>query len=201
MAVAPSPVPVIRFSGFELDPAHSELRKEGRTVPLRPQACRVLAILASRPGDLVTRDDLRDEIWGRDKFVDFEHGLNLCIRQIREALGDDAGTPRYVQTLPRRGYRFVASVRSGSTDRRVMIAVLPFGNLSGDPAQEHLSDGLTEEMITELGRFDPEQLGVIARTSVMKYKNARGGLRAIVRDIPVDFVLEGSVRRQKNRIR
>src|SRR5947208_1485057 len=88
--VTASPLPVIRFGGFELDTASSELRKSGRTIPLRPQACRVLIVLASRAGDLVTRADLRDGIWSPDKFVDFERGLSLCIRQIRQALGDNA---------------------------------------------------------------------------------------------------------------
>lgn len=201
MASAQSPLPVIRFGEFEFDTASSELRKSGRMVPLRPQACRVLAVLAGRAGELVTRDNLRDEIWGRDRFVDFEHGLNLCIRQIRAALGDDADAPRYVQTLPRRGYRFVAALQTPRTDGRAMIAVLPFGNLSGDPGEEHLSDGLTEEMITELGKLDPERLGVIARTSVMKYKNARRGLRAVARETAVDYVLTGSIRRHENRVR
>ena len=201
MPSASSTLRVIRFGGFELDTANGELRKSGRTIPLRPQACRVLTVLASRPGELVTRTDLRDALWSADEFVDFEHGLNLCIRQVREALGDDGDAQRYIQTLPRRGYRFVAAVQSPKTDRRAMIAVLPFENLSGDPAQEHLSDALTEEMITELGRLDPERLGVIARTSVMKYKNARRGLRAIARDVGVDYVLEGSVRRDERRIR
>lgn len=201
MTTESSTLSVIRFHGFELNTANSELRKSDRTIPLRPQACRVLTVLASRAGELVTRDDLRGAIWGSDKFVDFEHGLNLCIRQIREALGDDAHAQRYIQTLPRRGYRFVAPVHSPGAARRAMIAVLPFENLSGDPAQEYLSDAVTEEMITELGRLDPERLGVIARTSIMKYKNSRRGLRGIARDMGVDYVLEGSVRRHESRIR
>jgi DNA-binding winged helix-turn-helix (wHTH) protein len=136
MMTESSTLAVIRFDAFELNTANGELRKSDRTIPLRPQACRVLTVLASRAGELVTRDDLRGAIWGSDKFVDFEHGLNLCIRQIREALGDDAHAQSYIQTLPRRGYRFIAPVHSPGTARRVMIAVLPFENLSGDPGQE-----------------------------------------------------------------
>ncbi|HUE85236.1 MAG TPA: winged helix-turn-helix domain-containing protein [Vicinamibacterales bacterium] len=192
---------VIRFDGFELDTANGELRRSDRTIPLRPQACRALIVLAGRAGELVTRDDLRGAIWGWEKFVDFEHGLNLCIRQVREALGDDAHAQRYIQTLPRRGYRFVAPVQMPGSPRRAVIAVLPFENLSGDPGQEYLSDAVTEEMITELGRLDPERLGVIARTSVMRYKNARRGLRGIARDMGIDYVLEGSVRSHASRIR
>jgi len=104
------PTPAIRFGVFELDTASGELRKAGIVVHLRPQACRVLVMLARHQGELVTRDSLRQEIWGRDRFVDFDHGLNLCILQIRDALGDDAASPRYIQTLSGRGYRFIVPV-------------------------------------------------------------------------------------------
>jgi TolB-like protein/DNA-binding winged helix-turn-helix (wHTH) protein/tetratricopeptide (TPR) repeat protein len=102
----------VRFGVFELDVHSGELRKSGHKILLRPQAVRVLAILACRPAQLVTREELKDEIWGRYTFVDFEHGLNLCVRQIRAALDDDADTPRYIETMPRRGYRFIAPIRS-----------------------------------------------------------------------------------------
>src|ERR1700676_730690 len=98
----------LRFGVFELDLKTGELRKSGRAVRLRPQAAKVLGILASRPGQLVTREDLQAQLWGQEIFVDFEHGINLCIREIRTALSDDAATPRYVETLPRQGYRFIA---------------------------------------------------------------------------------------------
>jgi TolB-like protein/DNA-binding winged helix-turn-helix (wHTH) protein/Tfp pilus assembly protein PilF len=100
----------LRFGVFELDLDTGELRKSGRAVRLRPQAAKLLAVLASRPGKLVTREDLQEELWGQETFVDFEHGINLCIREIRAALGDDAATPRYVETLPRHGYRFIAPI-------------------------------------------------------------------------------------------
>ncbi len=115
MASAPSPQDsTVRFGIFELDLQASELRKAGNRVRLRPQAAKVLAVLAQQPGQIVTREELKDEIWGADTFVDFEHGLNLCIRQIRAALNDDADTPRYIETLPRRGYRFIAPVESSN---------------------------------------------------------------------------------------
>jgi len=101
----------LRFGVFELDLDTSELRKSGRAVRLRPQAAKVLGVLASRPGQLVTREYLQEQLWGQETFVDFEHSINLCIREIRAALGDDAATPRYVETLPRHGYRFIAPVR------------------------------------------------------------------------------------------
>jgi TolB-like protein/DNA-binding winged helix-turn-helix (wHTH) protein/Tfp pilus assembly protein PilF len=112
---------IIRFGVFDLDPQAGELRKTGHRIPLRPQAARLLALLARRPGQVLTREELKDEIWGKETFVDFEHGLNLCIRQIREALGDDAANPRYVETLPRHGYRFIAPVHDtqSATDSAV----------------------------------------------------------------------------------
>ncbi|HEV1994999.1 MAG TPA: protein kinase [Candidatus Acidoferrum sp.] len=103
--------PPLRFGIFELGVDTGELRKSGRSVRLRPQAAKILVLLASRPGQLVTREELREKIWGSDTFVDFEHGLNLCIREVRAALDDDADTPRYVETLPKRGYRFIAPIQ------------------------------------------------------------------------------------------
>src|SRR5438045_6946115 len=101
---------VVRFGSFELDLASSELRKSGILVRLQPHPARVLVLLTTRAGQLVTREEIKEELWGAGTFVDFEQGLNFCIRQIRAALGDSAESPRYVQTLPRRGYRFIAPV-------------------------------------------------------------------------------------------
>jgi DNA-binding winged helix-turn-helix (wHTH) protein len=103
-------VEVIRFGVFEADPRTGELLKQGRRVGLQEQPFQVLAFLLARPGELVTRDELRSKLWPSDTFVDFEHGLNKAISKVREALGDDSGTPRYVETLPRRGYRFISPV-------------------------------------------------------------------------------------------
>lgn len=102
----------IRFGLFELDPATGELRREGRAVRLQPQPARVLALLVARPGEVVTREELRRQIWNDGTFVDFERGLNFCIAQIRAALQDSAESPRFIETLPRRGYRFIAPVGS-----------------------------------------------------------------------------------------
>ena len=124
MATASSPRnPILRFGVFELDTHTGELRKLGKTIRLRPQAAKVLTALATRPGQLVTREELKDQLWGQDTFVDFEHGLNLCIQQIRAALDDDADTPRYVETLPRRGYRFIAPVQDPS--KKTAVAAQP----------------------------------------------------------------------------
>jgi DNA-binding winged helix-turn-helix (wHTH) protein len=98
----------VRFGLFQFDPATGELSREGTPIRLQPQPARVLALLLERPGELVSREDLRRHVWGNETFVDFERGLNFCIAQIRSALGDSADSPRYVETVPKRGYRFIA---------------------------------------------------------------------------------------------
>src|SRR2546429_4804964 len=105
---------LLRFGIFELDPKSGELRKAGVDINLPPQPAKVLVLLATRAGQLVTREELRQEIWGKETFVDFEHGLNSCIKQIRAALDDHPETPRYIETRPRRGYRFIAPVHEVS---------------------------------------------------------------------------------------
>ncbi len=165
---------MLRFGDFRLDIDGGELDRRGTRVTLQPQPFRVLTLLASRAGRLVTRGEIRSQIWPQDTFVDFEQGLNYCIKRIRVALDDDAKSPRFVETRPRLGYRFIAAVEDVapvsilSPAGRIMLAVLPFDNLSGDPEQEFFVDGLTEEMITQLSRLNAGRLGVIARTSTMR---------------------------------
>jgi DNA-binding winged helix-turn-helix (wHTH) protein len=105
---------MIRFGPFTLDAQSGELRRDGELVPLAPQPFRLLLALASRPGELVTREELRQQVWDDGTFVDFERGLNFCVLQARTALGDDAKQPAYIETLPKRGYRFVATDRRGA---------------------------------------------------------------------------------------
>src|SRR5918994_111798 len=107
-----------RFGLFEFDFRTGELRREGQIIKLSPQPSRVLALLLARPGELVLREDLRKALWGEDTFVDFERGLNFCILQVRAALGDSAENPRFVQTVPRKGYRFIAPVAYGVLNPR-----------------------------------------------------------------------------------
>ena len=198
---------LLRFEPFQLDVATGELYKHGRPVRLQPQPIRVLALLVMHAGRLVTREEIRAQVWSGDTFVDFEQGLNYCIKQIRAALGDDAKAPSYVETLQRRGYRFVAHVERVAAEPppapagKALIAVLPFENLSGDPEQEYFNDGLTEEMITQLSRLNPQRLGVIARTSAMKYKATPKTASQIGRELGVSYLLEGSVRRAAGRVR
>jgi DNA-binding winged helix-turn-helix (wHTH) protein/TolB-like protein len=108
------------FGLFEFDPATGDLRREGRPVRLQPQPAKVLSVLVERAGETVSRDELRQIVWPEGTFVDFERGLNFCIAQIRSALGDSADSPRFIETIPRRGYRFVAPVRAlAAPDDRV----------------------------------------------------------------------------------
>src|ERR1700727_1993530 len=102
----------IRFGLYELDRDARELRKRGLLIRLQDQPFRILAILTERPGEIVTREEMQEQIWGKETFVDFDQSLNKAVNRIREALHDDAGTPRYVETVPRRGYRFIAPVES-----------------------------------------------------------------------------------------
>ena len=106
----------IQFGPFELDLESGELRKHGRTVRLSPKPWKVLALLAAAPGRLITRESIRKELWGSDIHVDFEHALNFCIREVRTTLGDNAKEPRYIETLPRRGYRFIAPTRASAAE-------------------------------------------------------------------------------------
>jgi len=248
---------VLRFGVFELDRHAGELRREGLRVRLQEQPMRVLEALLETPGEPVTRDALRQRLWPDDTFVDFDNGLNRAINRVRTALGDDAENPRFVETLGRRGYRFIAPVaspeagtppapaaaaaasdlaqptvpgrrraawlagaaavivlagvlaafrpglrgRSTIADRPAIrsLAVLPLANLSGDPAQEYFSDGMTDALITSLASWPG--LRVISRQSVMRYKGSAKPLPDIARELGVEGVVEGSVVRSGGRVR
>jgi TolB-like protein/Tfp pilus assembly protein PilF len=208
---------VRRFATFEVDMRARELRKGGIRIRLQDQPFEILAVMLERPGEVVTREELRERLWPAGTFVDFEHSLNAAIKRLRAALGDDADNPRFVETLHRRGYRFIAAVESEGQPVRnlhvvrppskpadsvtVRLVVLPFTNLSGDPTQEYFSDGLTEEMITQIGRLCPGRLGVIARTSSMLFKRSAKSASEIGRELSADYLLEGSVRGDGDRIR
>jgi len=243
----------LRFNDFELDTRAGQLRKRGVKLRLRGQPLQVLAILLEHAGEVVTREELQTQIWPANTFVDFDHGLHNAIARIREVLGDSAETPRYIETLPRRGYRFIGPVEDFQTPRLAeepvanasqgetlakprkrnpslvlilcalfvlgfaawtvrryayakaavqpihSIAVLPLDNLSGDPSEEFLADGMTDQLITDLARVG--SLRVISRTSVMRYKGAKKGLPEIARELNVDAIVEGSVIRSGQRVR
>ncbi len=263
----------VRFGDFEASLRSGELRRNGLKVKLRGQSFQVLALLLDSPGEMVTREELRQKLWQEDTFVDFEAGLNSAIKRLRDALCDSAEEPRFIETLPRRGYRFIASVETiaavpppalvptsstaevdvvaaselaasvdgtalpaskarftrfwlaagipvglavllfglnvGRVRERALgrpavppiksIAVLPFDNLTGDPAQEYLVDGMTDELTTRLAQITSWK--VISRTSAMQYKGVKKPLPQIARDLSVDAVVEGSVARSGRRIR
>ncbi len=244
---------VVRFATFQVDLRSGELRKQGVKIKLQEQPFRVLTVLLQRPGEVVTRDELRNQNWPPDTFVDFENSLNTAINKLRDALGDSADNPRFIETLPRRGYRFIAPVisdqqqkspvpaeeskvgdeqpgKSPRTRRWLVlaavavltlltlayvtirrrakdaahskinsVAVLPLKNLSGDPTQEYLADGMTEEIIGRLAGI--HDLRVVSRTSVMRFKDAQLSVPEIARTLNVDAVVEGSVIRDGSRIR
>lgn len=201
MEPATSP-PTLKFGPYLVDFRSGELRKNGSRIRLQEKPLRVLALLAERQGELITREELKKHLWPDDTFVEFEAGLNTAVSKLRDALSDDAGKPRYIETIPRRGYRLLVPVTasdgrltSGSApaeDSGVhSVAVLPFENLSGDSSQDYLADGMTDTLITALSKTST--LRVISRTSVMQYQNARRPLPEIARELGVDFIVEGSV--------
>lgn len=265
---------LIRFGIFELDLRSGELRKQGRKIRLEGQPVQILVCLLEKPGELVSREALHAKLWPADTFVNFEHGLNVAVKRLRHALSDSAANPRFVETLPRRGYRFIAPVQAldetggavefhdENTDAQVpptrdrpevpdrqhdnlseqttvlahrrwphawrryayallvvlavcggwllrpaghpqpairSLAVLPLENLSGDASQDYFSDGMTDELITELGQIG--ELRVISRTSVMTYKGGHKSLPEIARDLNVEAVIEGAVLRSGTRVR
>jgi TolB-like protein/DNA-binding winged helix-turn-helix (wHTH) protein/Tfp pilus assembly protein PilF len=259
---------VILADNLELDRRAYELRRSGKPVKLSRIPMELLLLLVERRGELVTRDEIGERIWGKDVYVDRDNNINAAIRKLRQVLGDDSEQPRFVQTVTGRGYRFIVpdfepepsqvsnlatqppplvsegneatplsapqrdrpavsntlrwvilasamlllvvsavyfqwfrSRTSPQAAGRLMLAVLPFENLTGDSGDDYFSDGLTEEMIAQLGSLDPQHLGVIARTSVMHYKGTKQRLDRIGSDLGVQYVLEGSVRRSSDKVR
>lgn len=197
---------VVRFGIFEADLEGAELRRRGSRVRIQERPFRILETLLSRPGEVVTRTELRERLWPKDTFVDFEHGLNAAMNKLRGALGDSASKPRFIETVPRRGYRFLASPWQPEAPAeipagRVMLAVLPFRNASADPQQELFTDGLTQEMVIRLGGLCRNRLGVIATPSVQRYRDGDRSPERIARELGVDYVLEGNVRRSNGRVR
>ncbi|HEV2617864.1 MAG TPA: winged helix-turn-helix domain-containing protein [Candidatus Acidoferrales bacterium] len=256
----------LRFGDFAVNPRARTLHRLGIRLKLHRQPFELLLLLLEYHGEVVTREQLQAKLWPSNTFVDFEHGLNTAIKKLRQTLGDSADEPRFIETVPRIGYRFIAQVDAASepvpqvaldlhtpaeqaggksafrdriaqmftmrkwqavviaslvlviglgayfvlrrsrvdarpADEKIMLAVLPFDNLTGDAGQDYFSDGLTEEMISQLGRLEPEHIGVIARTSVMYYKDRPEPLDKIGQELGVAYVLEGSVRRDSQNVR
>jgi TolB-like protein/Tfp pilus assembly protein PilF len=201
-----TPQKVIRFGEFEVDLQAGRLFKRGVKVKLREQSFQVLAVLLEHHGQVVKREELQRRLWPDDVFVDFENNLNTAIGRLREALGDSAEHPRFIETLPKHGYRLIAEVSEIVTAaerihaRRARLVVLPFVNLSADAGEEYFSDAMTEEVLTELAALAPDHLGVIARTTAMRYKRTQKDVAQIGRELSVDYLVEGGVRRDDDRI-
>jgi len=269
----------LRFASFELNLEVGELRRHGYRIKLQEKPFLILVALLERPGGLVTRDELHQRLWKDNTFVDFDHNLNNAINKLRAALNDSSERPRFIETIPRRGYRFVSEVKvahngvktntvppiavasvpmapSGAGDgagvtlaalqaerdpsairrrastrwfsglaalvlilasgifslqrwrrpmqttpSRIILAVLPFENLTSDASQDYLCDGMTEELIAQLGSLDPDRLGVIARTTAMHYKRTSNTVKEIGIELGAAYVLESSIRLVDNHIR
>src|SRR6266571_6788350 len=200
---AQSVAPVVRFGTFEVNLHSRELRKHGMRIRLEEKPFQILEMLLERNGQVVTRKTLRERLWP-DTYVGYEHSLNTAVNKLRDLLGDSARSPRFVETLPRLGYRFIAPVikpEKAIAAAKRMLLVLPFENISGNSEQEYFADGLTEEMISHLGRLNPKRLGVIARTSAIQYKDTKKSIGEIAAELNVDCVLEGSIRCDGQRLR
>jgi len=191
---------VLRFGGFELHISTSELRHQGDPVKLPPQPFKVLQLLAERGGQIVTRADIREHIWSGDTFVDFEQGLNFCIRQIREALGDAADRPRFIETLPRRGYRFLMPVtRSGDGPRKLTrLIALPFRMLRPDPETDFLAFSLADALTASLGCLR----SLVVRSSVTASRfPPDADPRTIGTAADVDVIVSGTLLRAGDQVR
>jgi adenylate cyclase len=188
----------ICFGAFELDASAGELRKQGVRIRLQEQPLRILQMLLANHGQVVTREELRNALWPTNSFVDFDQGLNRAINKLREALGDSAESPRFIETLAKRGYRFIGDLRAHSTAAD-SIVVLPFINMSPDPENEYFADGITEEIINALAQI--RDLHVVARSSAFSFKGKHVDPRVVGEQLNVRTVLEGSVRRVDNQLR
>jgi TolB-like protein/Flp pilus assembly protein TadD len=195
---APRPSRVVKFGLFEVNLESAELRKSGMRQKLVGQPFEVLRLLLERPLEIVTREELQQRIWPKGTFVDYDLSLKKAVNRIREVLGDSAESPRFIETIPRQGYRFIGNIES-ETPRFHSLAVLPLENLSHDPEQEYFAEGLTEALTTTLAKIG--DLRVVSRTSAMVYKGVRKPLREIAHELGVDKMVEGSVLRVGRRVR
>jgi DNA-binding winged helix-turn-helix (wHTH) protein/tetratricopeptide (TPR) repeat protein len=187
------PATILRFDVFELDTGSGELRKNGDRIRLPPQPFRVLELLVRRGGEVLTRADIRERIWS-DSFVDFEQGLNFCIRQIREVLGDTADAPRFIETLPRRGYRFLLPVEAPppveSKAIRSLI-VLPFRMLRPDPGTDFLAFSLPEALTTSLSGL--KSLVVRSSLAATRFSAGTQDLKTVAAEAHVDLIVTGTL--------
>jgi DNA-binding winged helix-turn-helix (wHTH) protein len=192
----------LRFGRFELDPKRGELRKDEQGIRLPPQPFKVLLSLAMRGGEAVTRDEIRQAIWRGDTFVDFDQALNFCIRQIREALDDDAHAPRYIETLPRRGYRFLPPIETAAAGAPVhptRLIVLPFRMLRADAETDFLAFSLPDAITASLSGL--QSLVVRSSIAASRFHGDMLDPRRLAEEADVDAVLTGSLVRCGDQLR
>jgi TolB-like protein len=191
---------LVQVGAFELDLRSRELRDGATRIRLQGQPFEILRALLERPGDVITRDELRHRLWPGGIFVDFEHSLNTAVKRLRAALGDDADRPTFVETVPRCGYRYIAARHTPRNPSRLRLVVLPFRTVSDVIQYGHFSDGLTEEVIVQLGATCHEVESIASWSS----RFDRPGLkraRDIGESLHAGFLLEGSTRHHGDRVR
>jgi DNA-binding winged helix-turn-helix (wHTH) protein/tetratricopeptide (TPR) repeat protein len=188
---------ILRFGAFELELRAGELRKSGLRIRLQQQPLQILQMLVERSGEVVTREELRRKLWPAGTYVDFERSLNKAMVRLRDALGDSADFPRFIETLPRKGYRFLAPVegadrtkQDGTAAGATSIAVLPFLLLNALEQKESLSVGFADALITALG--SQEHLIVPPTAAIMRYAAGSDPLR-VSRELEVRYVLQGNI--------
>src|SRR5215510_3843163 len=191
---------VLRFAAFELNSATGELRQRGDLIKLAPQPFKVLELLTRRSGQVVTRSEIRDHVWSGDTFVDFEQGLNFCIRQIREVLGDTADAPRFIETLPRRGYRFLMPVKAGPVEPEhvTRLMVLPFRLLRPDAETDFLAFSLPDAVTASLGGL--KSLVVRSSMAAARFAGDSADPKKIVSEADVDVIVSGTLLRAAGEI-
>jgi TolB-like protein len=198
---------IVSFGPYRVDLQSGELYKGGVRIVLQGQTFRLLEGLLERPGEVLGREELRARLWPADTHVDFEHSINAAVRRLRRALGDSADTPRYIETLHRRGYRFVGAVPSvdeggGSPiSPRMRLAVLPFSTITNQPEPDGFTDGLTEETIAQITHRCAPSIGVVSRLAIGPLHDARGVIETVRDALRVDYVVEGRVRHAAKRVR
>lgn len=197
-------LPVYEFGDYRLDAGKLLLSREGKHIPLTPKVFDTLLALVKRKGEVLEKEELLRTIWP-DTVVE-ENNLNQNISALRRALGERRGENHYIATVPGRGYRFLAEVRTLSAKPsemagRLRIGVLPFENIGAGPDRDYLADGLTEETIASLGQIDPQHFSTIGRTSVMAYKRTAKTLAEIGRELDATYLVESSLRAEGDRLR
>ena len=193
---------MLRFGPFELDADSAELLRHGERIPLPPQPFKVLALLVQKDGAVVTRAEIRDQVWGAGTHVEFDQGLNFAIRQIREALEDDAASPRFIETLPRRGYRFLMPIAPSTPEKPLTLTrliVLPFRLLRDDPDTAFLAFSLPDAVTSSLSGL--ESLVVRSSLAASRYAGAPADTRAIGAEADVDMIVTGTLLRSADAVR